>query len=49
LECIPFEKTREAIKDLINETIKDFPSRSAQAPRNVITNITVEGPESAQP
>ena len=48
LECIPFGKTREAIKDLINETIKDFPSRSAQAPRNVITNITVEGPESAQ-
>ncbi len=49
LECIPFEKVREAIKILINETIKNFPSRSANPPRNVVTNITVEGPESAQP
>ncbi len=49
LECIPFERTREAIKDLINETIKDFPSRSATPPRNVVTNITVEEAESAQP
>ncbi len=49
LECIPFEKTREAIKTLINETIKDFPSRSAKAPRNVVTNITVEAPELTQP
>ena len=48
LECIPFENTREVIKDLINETIKNFPSRSANPPRNVVTNITVEGAESAQ-
>ena len=48
LECIPFERTREVIKDLINETIKDFPSRSANPPRNVVTKITVEGAESAQ-
>ena len=49
LECIPFENTREVIKDLINETIKDFPSRSATPPRNVVTKITVEGAESVQP
>ena len=49
LECIPFETTREVIKDLINEAIKDFPSRSANLPRNVVTNITVEGTEAAQP
>ena len=49
LECIPFENTREVIKDLINETIKDFPSRSANPPRNVVTKITVEGAEAAQP
>ena len=48
LECIPFENTREVIKDLINETIKDFPSRSATPPRNVVTKITVEEPESAK-
>lgn len=48
LECIPFEKTRELIKILINETIKNFPSRSANPPRNVVTNITVEEPEAAQ-
>ncbi len=48
LECIPFENTREVIKDLINETIKDFPSRSATLPRNVVTKITVEGAESGQ-
>lgn len=47
LECIPFEKTREAVKALINETIKDFPSRSTKTPRNVVTSITVEDPESA--
>ena len=48
LECIPFENTREVIKDLINETIKDFPSRSANPPRNVVTKITVEGTDPAQ-
>ena len=48
LECIPFETTREVIKDLINETIKDFPSRSANPPRNIVKNIIVEGPESGQ-
>ena len=47
LECIPFENTREAIKALINETIKEFPSRSPNPQRNVVTNITVEGSESA--
>ncbi len=49
LECIPFENTREVIKTLINETIKEFPSRSPNPPRNVVTNIAVEGPEAAQP
>ena len=49
LECIPFENTREAIRDLINETIKDFPSRSANPPRNVVTKITVEATEPMQP
>ena len=49
LECIPFESTREMIKDLINETIREFPSRSANPPRNVVTNITVEGPKTTQP
>ncbi len=49
LECIPFETTREVIKDLINETIKDFSSRPAKPPRNVVTNISVEGTEAAQP
>lgn len=49
LECIPFENTREVIKTLINDTIKEFPSRSPNPPRNVVTNIAVEGSESVQP
>lgn len=49
LECIPFENTREVIKALINETIKEFPSRSPNPPRNVVTNIAVEGSELVQP
>ena len=48
LECIPFENTREVIKNIINETIKDFPSRSATPPRNLVTKITIEDTESTQ-
>lgn len=49
LECIPFEHIREEVKNLINETIKEFPSRSAHAPRNVVTGITILDGEVQQP
>lgn len=42
LECIPFPKIRDRVKDLIDETIKDFPARKKDEPRNVVTKITVE-------
>jgi hypothetical protein len=42
LECIPFPETRDYIKDLVNETIKDFPTRKKDEQRNVVTKITVQ-------
>jgi hypothetical protein len=49
LECIPFPETKEYIKDLIGEIIKDFPARKKDEPRNVVTKITIqeEEPENA--
>jgi hypothetical protein len=47
LECIPFEYIKEAIKKLINETIKEFPSRTKES-RNVVTKIAVEEPETSR-
>jgi hypothetical protein len=44
LECIPLEDVKQKIKELINQTIKDFPSRR-KGERNVVTKITVEEPE----
>ncbi len=41
LECIPFPKIRDFVKELLEETIKDFPSRKKEEPRNVVTKITV--------
>ena len=46
LECIPFPKARDYIKNLIDETIKEFPSRKKDEPRDVVTKITVQGKES---
>ncbi len=42
LECIPFPKTRDYIRELIDETIKDFPARKKDQPRDVVTKITVQ-------
>ncbi len=44
LECIPFDNVKKIIEDLINEVIKDFPVRHPER-RNVVTNISVAGPE----
>ena len=40
LECIPFDTVKEAIKQLINDVIKDFPVRLPEQ-QNVVTNISV--------
>ena len=42
LECIPFPGTRDYVRDIIEETIKDFPARKKDQPRNVVTKITVQ-------
>lgn len=42
LECIPSQKTKDFVKELLEETIKDFPTRKKDAPRNYITKITVQ-------
>jgi hypothetical protein len=42
LECIPFPKTRDYIKNLIDGAIKEFPIRRKDEQRNVITKITVQ-------
>ena len=47
LECIPFPKARDYVRDLIDETIKDFPTREKDKPRNVVTKITIQEEESA--
>ncbi len=40
LECIPFDRVKTIVQELINETIKDFPVQHPEQ-RNVVTNITV--------
>ncbi len=45
LECIPFDNIKSVVKDLINETITDFPVRHPDQ-RNVVTNISVTNEES---
>ena len=42
LECIPFPKTRDYIREMMDETIGDFPTRKKDQPRNVVTTITVQ-------
>ena len=48
LECIPFPRTRDYIKDLIDEAIKEFPTRKRDEPRNVVTKITVQEEETEE-
>lgn len=43
LECIPFQKTKDFVKSLLEETIKDFPTRRKDQPRDYVTKITIEG------
>ena len=45
LECIPFPRTRDYVKNLIDETIKEFPTRRKDKPPNVVTKITVQEEE----
>lgn len=40
LECIPFDNVKSVVKNLINETIKEFPVRHPDQ-RNVVTNISI--------
>ena len=47
LECIPFDHIKIAVRQLIDETISEFPSRKRKK-RNVVTRVTVEPPESSQ-
>lgn len=46
LECIPFPKTRDYVRELIDEAIKEFPTRKRDEPRDVVTKITVREGES---
>jgi|GEM_PF-938161 len=45
LECIPFPRARDYIRNLIDETIKEFPTRRKDEPRDVVTKITVQEEE----
>ena len=42
LECIPFPRMKDYIKDLLDETIKEFPVRKKEQPRDVVTKITMQ-------
>lgn len=42
LECIPSPKTRDFVKELLEQTIKDFPARKKDAPRDYVTKITIQ-------
>ena len=41
LECLPFDHITDGIKQLINETIEEFPNRTVEK-KNVVTKITTE-------
>ena len=45
LECIPFPKTKDRIKSLIEEVIKELPARKKDEPRDVVTKITIQEEE----
>lgn len=45
LECIPLPRIKDFVKSLLEETIKDFPARKRDEPRNVVTKITVQDQE----
>jgi len=42
LECLPLPAIKGLAKEMIEEAIKDFPSRKKEEPRNVTTKISVE-------
>ena len=42
LECIPFPKTKDYIKSLVDEAIKELPARKKDEPRDVVTKVTVQ-------
>ena len=44
LECIPFDRVKTIVRELINEVIKGFPVRHPEQ-RNIVTNITVADTE----
>ena len=48
LECIPFPRARDYIKDLIDETIREFPTRKRDERRNVVTKVTIKEEESEE-
>lgn len=47
LECIPLPEAKNYIKELIDETIKDFPVRKREKQRNIVTKITIQDPEAS--
>jgi hypothetical protein len=44
LECIPFDRIKKVVQEMINEVIKDFPVRHPEQ-RNIVTNITIADAE----
>ena len=45
LECIPLPDVQNYIKELMDETIKDFPSKKRDEKRNIVTKITIQQDE----
>lgn len=45
LECIPFDHIKDRVKEILNETIEDFPTRTRDERRDTVTGITVKEEE----
>ena len=48
LECRPFEHIKNRVREILEETIEEFPTRRKED-RNVVTRIRVEGEEEDEP
>lgn len=41
LECIPFDHIKDRVREILSETIEDFPTRTRGERRDTVTRITV--------
>jgi hypothetical protein len=45
LECIPFDHIKDRVKEILQETIRDFPTRARAERRDTVTRISVKEEE----